>query len=87
MIIETITEHKCCFEGRQATVKFPVYQFSFAVFEFADKIVVMQDGRTVVSGSSDEVYNSGIINDVFDVDLRRIAEDDSVAYRFDRKLL
>lgn len=55
--------------------------------EFADKIVVMQDGRTVVSGSSDEVYNSGIINDVFDVDLRRIAEDDSVAYRFDRKLL
>lgn len=53
--------------------------------EFADEIVIMQDGKTLLSGSSESLYNSGIINDVFGVNLRRFMEDDSVAYRFDRK--
>ena len=52
--------------------------------EFADEIVVMQGGKTLLSSSSEGVYNSGIINDVFGVNLRRIKEDNSVAYRFDR---
>ena len=38
----------------------------------ADEVVVLQDGRVVVSGTPEEVYESGKLQEVFHVDVKRI---------------
>ena len=38
----------------------------------ADEVVVLQDGRVAVSGTPEEVYGSGKLQEVFQVDVKRI---------------
>ena len=38
----------------------------------ADEVVVLQDGRVAVSGTPEEVYESGKLQEVFQVDVKRM---------------
>lgn len=48
-----------------------LHDIAFAL-EYADNIVVMQNGEVIASDTAINVYNSGIIDEVFDVKLRKI---------------
>ena len=39
--------------------------------KYSDKVIVLRDGKIRLSATPDEVYNSGIINDVFGVNLKK----------------
>ena len=49
-------------------------------FQYADQIVVMKDGHIQMSGTPEDVYCSGLIEDVFDVTLKRIQSDQDFIY-------
>lgn len=49
-------------------------------FQSADRIIVMQEGRVRSSGNPEEVYESGIVEEVFDVGFKRLQIDDEWKY-------
>ncbi len=53
-------------------------------FQHADQIVVMKEGRIQMSGTPEDVYQSGLIEKVFDVTLKRIQTDQKYIYFVDR---
>ena len=51
-------------------------------FHVADKIVVMDDGRVKACGEPEEVYASGVVEDVFGVNLNKVEIDGEWKYFF-----
>lgn len=49
-------------------------------FQTADEIVVMDDGRVKACGEAEEVYASGVVDEVFGVEFRRIQMDGEWRY-------
>ena len=49
-------------------------------FQTADRIVVMESGRVVCCGRTEEIYQSGIIEKIFDVKLKRMKMDGEWKY-------
>ena len=48
--------------------------------QYSDKIVVMKDGKFTESGTPENIFNSGIVNDAFGVELKRIKTDNGFVY-------
>ena len=48
----------------------------------ADRLAIMQDGRLRMLGSPDEVFESGAVDEVFGVRLRRVDTPDGPQYYF-----
>jgi len=58
-----------CREGHSAVVV--LHDLALAL-EYADRILLMQDGRLVAEGTPDEVFHTGRIQQVFNVDVNRL---------------
>ena len=52
-------------------------------FSYSDRVIVMNDGRVVMCDDTQKVYESGIINEVFGVKLKK-AEDSDTGYYYER---
>lgn len=50
--------------------------------ECSDNIIVMKDGKVVIEGSADAIYNSGVIYDVFGVNIKRYESETGFLYRY-----
>lgn len=48
--------------------------------KYADEIAVMREGRVVLQAEPQEVFSSGALRDVFGVEIRSIADGDSMDY-------
>lgn len=48
--------------------------------QYSDKIVVMKDGKFTESGTPENIFNSGIVNHAFGVELKRIKTDNGFVY-------
>jgi ABC-type cobalamin/Fe3+-siderophores transport system ATPase subunit len=60
-----------CREGRSAVVV--LHDLALAL-EYADNVLLMQDGRLVAQGRPEEVYAAGVIGSVFDIGVRRLSD-------------
>ena len=58
-----------CHEGRSAVAV--LHDLALAL-EYADHILLMQDGRMVIEGSPEEVFLSGKMQEVFDINITRL---------------
>ena len=58
-----------CREGHSAVAV--LHDLSLAL-EYADRILLMQDGRLVADGTPDEVFCTGKIQEVFHIDINRL---------------
>lgn len=58
-----------CREGHSAVAV--LHDLALAL-EYADRILLMQDGRLVAEGTPDEVFHTGRIQQVFNVDVNRL---------------
>lgn len=48
--------------------------------KYADELIVMKDGCVAASGTADEVYKSGILNDVFNVKIKEVKTETGKIY-------
>lgn len=53
-----------------------------AALKYADEIFVMSDGNIAAHGTPEEVYGSGILNEVFDTVIKRVDSPDGAVYYF-----
>lgn len=67
-----------CLEGRSAVAV--LHDLSLAL-EYADRILLMQDGRLAAEGTPEEVFASGKLQQVFGVDVGRAGQNKFVFYR------
>lgn len=49
-------------------------------FSYADEIVLMSDGRCLMQGTPENVYNSGKINEIFNIEFCRMSTSDGWKY-------
>ena len=68
-----------CSEGRCAVVV--LHDLALAL-EYADDVLLMQNGRLIAQGSPDEIYRSGALANVFGIDAVRL---ENGKYLFSRK--
>jgi len=73
-----------CREGRSAVAV--LHDLSLAL-EYADRILLMQDGRLAAEGTPEEIFASGRLREVFGVEVGRIAPDKYVFYRRGQEIL
>lgn len=51
-----------------------------AALKYADEMIVMSEGRIVASGAPEKVYESGVLDRVFGIRLKRVSASDGVVY-------
>lgn len=68
--------------GQGKTVVMVIHDLSHGL-QVADRIVLMQDGRTVTAGTAEEIYASGLVDTVFGVKLSRVKVDDGWRYYYE----
>ena len=68
-----------CREGRSAVAV--LHDLALAL-EYADNVLLMHEGAVAARGTPEEVYNSGKIQDVFDIEILRL---DSGKYVFSQR--
>ncbi len=51
-----------------------------AALKYADEMIVMSEGKIVVSGAPEEVYGSGILDRVFGITMKRFLTPDGAVY-------
>lgn len=49
---------------------------------WCDNIVVMNDGQVLMSASSNDIYNSGIIDEVFGITLKKLVDGNKIYYSY-----
>ena len=48
--------------------------------KYADDIIVLSGGKAVASGTASQVYKSGILNAVFNVEIKDAASESGIIY-------
>lgn len=48
--------------------------------KYADDMIVMSDGKTVMSGTTSSVYKSGVLNKVFNIEIKEAAAETGIIY-------
>lgn len=50
--------------------------------KYCDEIIVMKDGEIALSGNPDEIYESGMLDEIFNIKLRKAVIDNTVHYYY-----
>ncbi len=66
--------------GRQGKTVTAVLHDINSALQISDRIVVMCRGRIVAEGAPEEIYESGVLQEVFGVKVRRLVDGDGKAY-------